>query len=210
MNRKWLTGLVTGITFALLGIVLTNHLNAQSGATPLTGRLACVDVIHTFNEFQMQKDLSEEMAEIQKKLEDENAERLRKMDALQAEIDSMSPDEPTLVDRVRELRAMTVDYKNWREIKQGDLTTEVGRWSIRVYEEIRKTVQEVATQNGYDMVFYRGDFETISMDPEVIKEQIRGIKLLYANPGTDITAVVVEKLNADYRANPPSKMMYVP
>ena len=57
------------------------------------------------------------------------------------------------------------------------------------------------------MVFYRGQFETISMDPEVIKEQIRSIQLIYANPSAEITQAVLDKLNAEYRAQPKQPML---
>ncbi len=47
-------------------------------------------------------------------------------------------------------------------------------------------------------------------DPEVLKEQIRNNQVLYANDGVDISQVVLDKLNADYRAQPRVKMLYSP
>jgi hypothetical protein len=45
------------------------------------------------------------------------------------------------------------------------------------------------------------------MDPDVIREQIRSLHLLYANPAIDLTQVVLDKLNAEYRAKPRQKML---
>jgi Skp family chaperone for outer membrane proteins len=76
-----------------------------------------------------------------------------------------------------------------------------------VYREVVKTVEDVAHRDGYDLVFYRGQFEPVSLEPDVIREQIRSIQLLYNNPATDITQVVLDKLNADYRALPRQQML---
>jgi Skp family chaperone for outer membrane proteins len=105
---------------------------------------------------------------------------------------------------------MQVDYKNWVELKRADMTREIAVWSVRIYKEIVRSVEDVAQKQGYDMVLYKGQFENVSMDPEVIKEQIRRIQLLYANSGTNITQSIIDKLNADYRAQPKAKMMQVP
>jgi hypothetical protein len=48
------------------------------------------------------------------------------------------------------------------------------------------------------------------MEPDQVKEQIRSNHVLYANPSTDITQVVTDRLNKDYRAQPRVKMMLVP
>lgn len=210
MRGTWMTGLVTGVTVGLATFALTRSIQAQAGGTPPTGRIACVNVVQAFNEYQRQKDLTEEMNQLQSQLQTENTQRRQRIDALQAEIDKLDPDDPTFVGRTREMLAMQIDYKNWMDLKQADLSREVGLWSVRIYKEIVKAVGEVARRDGYDLVLYRGEFEVITMDPEVIKEQIRSTKVLYANPSIDITQVITDKLNADYRAQPRVKMMYVP
>ncbi|MCK4342801.1 MAG: OmpH family outer membrane protein [Phycisphaerae bacterium] len=210
MKRTWLTGTITGVTVGLLAFALTESIHAQNSGTPPTGRVACLDVVTVFNEYQRQKDLIEEMNELQRALQEENTQRRQKIDALDAEISALDAADPTLAERVRQLRTMTLDYKVWFEVKQADLTGEVARWSVKVYEEIRAATAEIARREGYDLVLYRGEFEPISMDPELIKEQIRSIKLLYANPAVDISQTVIDHLNTGYRAQPRVKMIVVP
>jgi len=210
MGRTWWVGLVTGAATGLVVLGFAQSLRAQVGGAGPTGRIACVDVVQVFNEFQRQKDLTEEMRELQDRLNEENKQRRQKIDALQAEIDKLDPDDPAYVTRMREMLAMQIDYKNWVDLKQADMSREVGVWSVRIYREILKAVEELARRDGYDLVLYRGQFEPVSMDPEQIKEQIRSNHLLYASPSVDITQVVTDKLNRDYRAQPRVKMMLVP
>jgi Skp family chaperone for outer membrane proteins len=210
MKRTGLAGALAGVAVGLVAVTVTQSIHAQTGGAALTGRIACVDVVQVFNEFQRQKDLTEEMKELQDKLTDENKQRRQKIDALQAELDKLDPDDATYVTRMREMLAMQIDYKNWVDLKQADMSREIGVWSVRIYKEIVKAVAELAKRDGYDLVLYRGQFEPTSMEPDQVKEQIRSNHLLYANPSIDITQVVTDKLNKDYRAQPRVKMMLVP
>lgn len=207
MKRAWLPGLLTGIAVGVTALAFGKSMLAQGGATPLSGRVACVNVIHVINEYQRQKDLSEEFNGHRDRVLAEDKQRKDKIDTLQAELDRLDPNDPTLVQRMREMLALQIDYKNWRDLKQADTARELGIWSIRIYREITRAVEELAKRDGYDMVLYKGEFEQVSMDPDVIKEQIRSLHLLYANPAGDITQVVLDKVNADYRGKPKEKML---
>jgi len=210
MSRTWLTGLCTGGVVGLLALALTQSIHAQPAGGLATGRVACCDVVMVFNEFQRQKDLREEIAETQKAVEAEDERRRQEIDGKLAELDVLDKNDPTLPERTRALRAITTDYRVWREMKQQDMTAEIGRWSIHIYQEIRAAVADIAERNGYDLVLYRGEFEAVSMDPEVVKDQIQRIQILYAEPRIDISQAVIDKLNSDYRAQPKTKMLNVP
>lgn len=213
MKRTWLTGLLTGLAVGLGGLAVAQKLHAQPAApkaAALTGRIACVDVVQVFNEYQKQKDLSEEMSAAQTRAGEEDKQRRNKIDAAQAALDALDTEDPTYIARTREMLALQVDYKNWVELKKADMTREIAVWSVRIYKDITRGIEELARAQGYDMVLYKGQFDTVSLDPDVIKEQIRRIQLLYANPEVDITQALIDKLNTDYRAQPRVKMMLEP
>jgi len=207
MKRGWLPGVLTGVAVGVAALAFAKTMVGQGAATPVSGRVACVNVIYTINEYQQQKDLPEEFNGHRERVMAEDKQRKDRIDTLQAEIDRMDPNDPTLVQRMREMLALQIDYKNWRDLKQADTARELGVWSIRIYRDVVRAVEELAKRDGYDMVYYRGEFEQVSMDPDVIREQIRSLHLLYANPAIDLTQVVLDKLNAEYRAKPRQKML---
>ncbi|MEW6250869.1 MAG: OmpH family outer membrane protein, partial [Planctomycetota bacterium] len=157
--------------------------------------------------FQRQRDLLEEINQYRSKLQAEDTRRKQEIDKLQAEVDKLDPEDPTAVQRMRQLLQVNIEYKNWREMKQADTGRELGLWSIRIYNEVARAVEDVARRDGYDFVFYKGQFVPQSMDPEVIKDQIRGNHLLYNHPALEITQAVLDKLNGDYRAQPRQPML---
>jgi Skp family chaperone for outer membrane proteins len=210
MKSSWLTGLVTGAAVGVAVLTFSRSMQAQGGGAALTGKIACVNVVQVLNDYQRQKDLVAEVSQLQDKLNAENKQRRDKIDTLQAELDRMDPDDPTLVPRMREMLAAQIDYKNWADLKQADVAREFGLWSVRLYKELVKATEELAHRDGYDLVLYKGEFQPVSMDPEQIKEQIRSLHLLYVNPAVDISQSVLDKLNNDYRVLPRTQMLQMP
>ena len=210
MNRSALRGIIAGVVVGAVFFSTAGALLAQASGQQVSGRSACVNVIMVFNEYQRQKDLAEEMNNEQIKLEAEATTRKQRIDALQATADAMNPQDPAIQKMIQDLFAEQITFKNWLEIKQATMAREVGLWTTRVYQEILDTVAAVAQQEGWDLVLYRDEFEQGSFDPNVIRDQIRGRKLLYASPAVDLTQKVLDKLNAQYRAKPRQKMLQIP
>lgn len=210
MKMHWVTTVAVVVAVGLGMYVVGGTLQAQNMGFSPTGKAAGVDVVRVFNEYQRQKDLNEEMKQLQDALEAEEKQRRAAIEDAQAVVDAMDRSDSSYAERMREVLRLQVEYKNWAEMKQADMTREVALWSIRIYDEIIKACQDMAEKEGYDFVIYLDEFTPVSMEPEVIKEQIRSRKVLYVNPAVDLTKEVTAKLNADYRAQPKQQMLYVP
>jgi len=182
---------------------------SSSTSAAAAGKVGCVDVVRIYNEYQRQKDLADEMKAKQDALQNENQQRRSAIDTAQATLDKLNVSDPTYPSRMRDLLQMQIEYKNWFDLMQADMSREIGIWTVRVYNEIVDSVKREADAGGYDMVFYRDEFEPAGFDPQVLREQIRGRKLLHFNPGTDMTAQVLEKLNTAYRALPRQPMLQI-
>lgn len=201
-----LIGLMTG---AVLFGGTAGVLRAQNDAPPAGSPVATIDVVLVFNEYQRQKDLSEEFREKQTSLQAEDQSRRQRIDAAQATLDQLDPTDPAAVTRARELLQMKIEYRNWADLAQADLERELGLWTARVYQEILSATGQVAESRGHQVVLYRDEFQPLS-DPQRIREQIQQRKVVYASGGTDISQLVLERLNTEYRKQPRAKMLQVP
>jgi Skp family chaperone for outer membrane proteins len=200
----------------LIGAVLSagvfaavRGLNAQNRGLASGGRVACVDVIKIFNEYERQKDLEEEMRAIQDTTRNEAQRRMGQIDSLQATLDAMSATDPARVKRQREMLQLQLDYKNWSDLIQADMAREVGVWTRRTYDEVLEVIAGIAQREGYDVVLYREAPELMGFEPDALKNQIRGRKLVWADPGVDITQQVLDQLNTQYRAQPKTRMLQI-
>ena len=206
MNRTWWMGLSAGIVIGAVTFTAVTGLHAQSRGSNEC-RVACLDVVTIFSQYDRQKDLTEEMRVINQEMQDEEQRRRGQIDSLQATLDAMSPDDSTMVKRQREMLQMQIDYKNWGELMQVDMAREVGLWTRQIYNEIMDATEEHAQRQGFDIVLYKDQPELVGFDPDAIRDQIRSRKLLYYNPTVDITQTVLDKLNANYRAQPKTQML---
>jgi Skp family chaperone for outer membrane proteins len=209
MRQSWWVGLAVGVVFGAVLFTAISGLYAQHRGGLSTGRIACLDVVRIFNEYDRQKDLEEEMKAFRDELQNEMERRKGGMDKLQATLDALSDDDPTKVKRHREMLALQLDYRNWTDLMQADMAREIAVWNTRTYGEILAATEELALREGYDVVLYMTPPQLIGADPEAIKEQIRARKLVYANPALDITQAVLDRLNANYRAQPKTRMLQI-
>lgn len=209
MRRNGLAVVLSGLTFLIGAGAFTAAALAQKGGGGATGRVATVDVVYAFNEFQRQKDLTEEMRAKRESLEAENASRRQRIDSLQATINAMDPTDPTYGEKTKQLLREQIEFKNWFDIVQADMQREIGIWTARIYQELIEAVGEVAESEGYDLVMYRDEFQLGGIDPDAIREQIRTRAVIYARQATDITTKALDKLNTKYRATPRKPMLQV-
>jgi Skp family chaperone for outer membrane proteins len=209
MKRNWWTGLLIGGVVGAVTLTAGGGLYASGRGGMRGGNIACLDVVKIFNEYQRQKDLTDEMRAEQERMQSEADERRRRIDSLQATLDAMSPDDPLYAKKTREMLQLQIDYKNWADLLQADMAREIGVWTKRVYRELLGATEEIAQREGYDVVLYMSPPELLGFEPDAIKEQVRLRKVVWANPTMNITQAVLDKLNADYRAMPRTKMLQI-
>lgn len=208
MKRTWWLGLVSGLVIGAFTLSAVTRLQAQA-RTAVVGSVAVIDIVTLFNEFDCQKDLTEEMRGINDQMQNEERRRREEIDRLQAILDAMNVNDPQLTVKQREMLQLQFDYKNWGEMRQADVAREVGVWTRRMYVEMQKAAAEIARQRGIDLILYKEAEELVGYDPEAIREQIRQRKMIYASPNIDLTQAVLDKLNSDYRAKPKQQMLQI-
>ncbi len=209
MRRSWLTAFLAGAAAASVLLFSGTTLTAQNTGPRGASRVAVVDVVKVFGECQRQKDLAEELKQLQDKLEAENQKRRQAIDALQATVDAMDPNDPSRANKTRELLARQIDYKNWFDLKQADITREVALWTAKIYNDIVAATSATAEKDGIDVVMYREEIQ-LRGDPNEVQAQIRARKVVYSSAGTDITAQVLAKVDSDYRSAPKQPMLPAP
>lgn len=209
MNRSWLSGVLGGVAVGVATLAVTGALRAQ-GTPPAAVRVASVDVGRIFGEYQRMKDVSEELRALEQRLNTENEQRKQQLDALQATVDAMDRNDPNFVKKAAEVLQARIEHKTWFEVKQAHSTREAALAYDRVYRDILRVTEALAKERGWDLVVFRDPYEPISTNPLELRDQFRSRYILYANPANDVSQLVYDRLNAEYRAKPRQPELYVP
>lgn len=153
------------------------------------------------------KDKYERVKEIDaelQKLADEYAKKIqeieKKMVQLKEQIDGLPPESKLRADKMLQFRRLETDLKFEKEYGKAMYLDFYSDKKIEIYNEIRRVVGLIAQEQKYDLIL-RVEAPTLNdqQDPENVTQRINNRVVLYSHDSVDITTLVVERLNAEYK-----------
>lgn len=200
---------ISGVLAAVALAWFTSQLWAQSGAPAPTRGIAFVNIVTVFQKYQKAQFFKEEM---ERKLEPYKTEAKKLNEEAEKWRDWVQKN-PNLstADKDKAQNAILARKRRLEDINR-DVSKLVGQQNeqqvIQLYKEVNEAVQRYAMANGYQAVLAYGDAD--SADPELysfanISRKVQGMEMgggvtpMYMAPGLDISAAVVQTLNAGYR-----------
>ena len=152
------------------------------------------------DKFERVKEIDTEL----QKLADEYAKKIqeieKKMVQLKEQIDGLPPESKLRADKILQLRRLETDLKFEKEYGKAQYLEFYSDKKIEIYNEIRRVVALIAQEQKYDLIL-RVEAPTLSdqQDPENVTQRINNRVVLYSHESVDITALVVDRLNAEYK-----------
>ena len=138
------------------------------------------------------------------KLADEYAKRIqeieKKMVQLKEQVEGLPPESKLRAEKILLLRRLETDLKFEKEYGKAQYLDFYSDKKIEIYNEIRRVVDLIAKEQKFDLIL-RMEAPTLSdqQDPENVTQRINNRVVLYHHESTDITTLVVERLNAEYK-----------
>jgi len=167
-----------------------------------TFKLGVVNLRTCFDKDKFER-VKEIDAELQK-LADEYAKKIqeieKKMVQLKEQVDGLPPESKLRADKILQLRRLETDLKFEKEYGKAQYLDFYSDKKIEIYNEIRRVVGLIAQEQKYDLIL-RVEAPTLNdqQDPENVTQRINNRVVLYSHESVDITNMVVERLNAEYK-----------
>ena len=152
------------------------------------------------DKFERVKEIDTEL----QKLADDYAKRIqeieKKMVQLKEQVDGLPPESKLRADKILQLRRLETDLKFEKEYGKAQYLEFYSDKKIEIYNEIRRVVGLIAQEQKYDLIL-RVEAPTLNdqQDPENVTQRINNRVVLYHHESVDITTLVVERLNAEYK-----------
>lgn len=153
------------------------------------------------------KDKYERVKEIDadlQKLADDYAKRIqeieKKMVQLKEQIEGLPAESKLRAEKILQMRRLETDLKFEKEYGKAQYLDFYSDRKIEIYNEIRRVVALIAQEQKYDLIL-RVEAPSLSdqQDPENVTQRINNRVVLYSHDSVDITNLVVERLNAEYK-----------
>jgi Skp family chaperone for outer membrane proteins len=163
-------------------------------------RVAVVDIVKVFNEFDQIKVLNQKMSALEADLQAQDQKKNQEIESQRGAVKAFSPDSPQHKKANDDLRTMLVNYQVWKLEAQDRMSQNHLRWVNRTYESIRTQVAAVAKAKGFQVILTTQELDTSITDSKVMLKQIIERKVLYFDPVVDLTADVLAALNNAFAA----------
>jgi Skp family chaperone for outer membrane proteins len=167
-----------------------------------TFKLGVVNLRTCFDKdkFERVKEIDTEL----QKLADEYAKKIqeieKKMVQLKEQVDGLPPESKLRADKILQLRRLETDLKFEKEYGKAQYLDFYSDKKIEIYNEIRRVVGLIAQEQKYDLIL-RVEAPTLNdqQDPENVTQRINNRVVLYSHESVDITNLVVDRLNVEYK-----------
>lgn len=197
--NKGTSWLIIGAMAAAVCVVSAGLNHAQSAGTDRRGtRVAVVDLVQVFNDFEQTRVLNEKMREHRIRLSEEADRRMQEINQEQAALEALNPNAPAFINLRRKIRDEMFNFRVWEMIEQDNLTETHRRWVKRTYEMITEEIARVAQRKGFDMVMTTEELDLDVQDTKTLVQQLINRKVIYSDPSFDLTREVLSNLNDSF------------
>ncbi len=198
MNKVKILSIVCVV--ALVGLIattLTVRAQTEPSGVRAATRLAVCDVVHVFNNYQKAIDLTRRLESKSKQIQAENQKRKEQIKKKRELLKGLKGAEYER--HYNEMRRMELEREAWLNYQDEMARREHHRLTGEMYEEVLDSIEQIAAENGFDIVLQkRGSITRSKSSPELLT-QIERRQILYANDATDITQMALERINSSYK-----------
>ena len=193
------------IGVGVCGVVFLNYALAQPAADKprAAACIAVCDIVEVFNNYERAKDLTARLNERGRQIQAEKAKRNIPIEEIADELKRLKQGSEEYEKRFNEMQRLAIELQGWLKLNEDKAIREHHQFTKEMYRQILDTVAKEAKNRGYKVVAFeeRGDLQSTNTS-ELIREIARR-RVLYSDPGVDITGMVLSRLNKSYRAATP-------
>jgi Skp family chaperone for outer membrane proteins len=164
-------------------------------------------VIATVNLEQLFKGLDEKTAadeqlkQMATKLNDEAEAKMKEIKQIDEDLKDHPKGSPTYSQMQEQQILLAGKYQAYLEYCKRKIEAEKGRSLKRIYLNIKNHANQLASQNGYDIVLVDDSLAEIPLGTEEeTSRQISARRMLFTSTRLDITADLLERMNAGTKA----------
>lgn len=184
---------------AVVSIAAATMSGAQQRSSTAGGtRVAVVDLVKVFNDFEQTKAVNEAMRAYRDKLTQEADQKMSEIKAEQDILDKTDVASPDRQARITKIKRMQLEYNVWESLEKDFVSEQYVAWVKRTYQMVTDGIAEVAKKQGVQLVVTEEQVDTSVTKPEALLQQILNRKVVYADNSVDISTEVLATLNASF------------
>lgn len=198
MRTTWAWILVPAVAVGLM-VGLWRSEAAAPNAPKADAPIGVVDMVKAFNENDQWKAINNGLTK-KRQGQDAEAEKFKEqIAAKQKQLDAYHPDSPDWLKCSEELLSLNTKAEVWARLEKARTERMKRQWVEKNYADVTKAIAEVAKKRGLALVLTREEIEPNTEDSARLFAQIINRKVVYHEPGLEITEEVLRKVNDEFK-----------
>jgi Skp family chaperone for outer membrane proteins len=157
-----------------------------------------------FESMDERKVIEDRMKSDRDKAQAEVARKKQEVEDLQRQRNELRPESSIFQEKTNQMMEKAVQFEVWARMKEAEMGRGEKDQIKTLYEKIRDTCKEVATEKKLDLILAERKPELPANMEKLTADQVRQIisanDVLYANEKADITQEVILRINKKYAA----------
>jgi Skp family chaperone for outer membrane proteins len=155
-----------------------------------------------FEQMDERKVIEDKMKGDRDKAQGEVARRKQEVEDLQRQRNELRPESAIYQEKTNQMMEKAVQFEVWLKLKEAEMGRIEKEQIKNLYEKIRETCKEVATEKKLDLILAEHKPELPPNMEKYTADQVRAVisqnDVLYANEKADITQEVILRINKKY------------
>lgn len=190
----------------VLGMWMTRESSANRNLAPKAATVATVSLKPLLDQLNQRAAIDVRLQEMSDGMKTEHDQRIKSLENLMNQYKAATDDAARkgLEDRIGRER---LEFEAWKKFVTDQMDVERALVLQDLYRAIKKAVDEIAKQQGYDLVVVNDatgevEFDRRSKTPAELQvnQQISARQMLYAASQLDITSDIITKMNNEFKA----------
>ncbi|HOB75968.1 MAG TPA: OmpH family outer membrane protein [Phycisphaerae bacterium] len=200
-GKNWMAAGLVGLVAVAAGVTWNNVASGADRAANAEGatRVAVVDLVRVFNEFDQTKVLNQKMSALEDELRSEDQRKTAEIESQKNALKAFAPDSVEYKKQSEILKRLMIEYQVWKSMKQDHVADSHLRWVNRTYKRVEDEVAAIARARNFQLVITKEELDTSITDSKVMLKQIVGRKVLFSDASVDLTDEVLTRLNAAFQ-----------
>jgi len=185
------------LVFVLLASITTMNINpVNANAEGL--KIGIIDIVVAFDKYEKNAVLTQDLKDREKEFKDEINKKRKEMIDLNEETQLLDLGSETRRKNEDMYERKRIDLEGHAQFAERQLLKRYKNVVEQIYGEIVKKTEEIGESEGYDLIIKKQEPELNSGQLSDLNINIGIRTVLYHSKAVDITAIVIEHLNADY------------
>jgi Skp family chaperone for outer membrane proteins len=201
MTKNWMRVGVMGLL--ALGVTVGGLLlQGQTTPPPAPRALAVINIVTVFSRLNSKQAGDREIEALGRKLKDEQTAKEKALDEMKKEMDQYKENSKEYNDLSERILKGVMELQGFMKYRDEKVLMEQRLRTMSIYKQMNEAIEKYSRENGVALVLVVDDPSLGESRSQMeMMQRVAMRKVMYAHESLDITKLIIERMNAEFRPN---------